>query len=62
MNGDRHNGGLVEIYGLYYFHLSNAGDSVRDDFGEEFAREEDARTHAARVASELARHQSDGWH
>jgi hypothetical protein len=38
------------------------GDSVRDDFGEEFAREEDARTHAARVASELARHQSDGRH
>jgi hypothetical protein len=32
---------------------------VRDDFGEEFAREEDARTHPARVASELARNKLD---
>jgi hypothetical protein len=31
----------------------------RDDVGEEFAREEDARTHAARVASELARNNLD---
>ncbi len=43
----------------YYFHLSNAGDLVRDDLGEEFAREEDACTHAVRVASELIRNKLD---
>jgi hypothetical protein len=39
----------------YYFHMSNGGELVRDDFGEEFAREEDAHAHALRVAYELAR-------
>jgi hypothetical protein len=39
----------------YYFHMSNGGELVRDEFGEEFAREEDAHAHAVGVASELAR-------
>jgi hypothetical protein len=43
----------------YYFHVSNAGNLVHDDFGEEFVREEDARTYAARVVSELTRNQPD---
>jgi hypothetical protein len=39
----------------YYFHMSNGGELVRDDLGEEFAREEDAHAHAVGVAWELAR-------
>ena len=43
----------------YYFHLSNAGNLVRDVIGEEFAREDDARIHAVRIALELARNSND---
>jgi hypothetical protein len=42
----------------YYFHMSNDGELVRDQFGEEFARDEDAHAHAVRVASKLARNNS----
>jgi hypothetical protein len=39
----------------YYFHLSERGCLARDEFGEEFESQEEARGYATRIAHELAR-------
>ena len=50
----------------YFFDLTNNGDSVADEVGEEFELVEAARGHAMTVARELSRnqlpHALDGHH
>lgn len=38
----------------YFFHVMSDGSACKDERGQNFARAEDARAHAAVVASELA--------